>query len=86
MQRFPMLKETQVALSRADVNTGIVLDELNNYAVNDNQTVFTIFEDAIQALNTAKLIIAGNKKVECYIHDKDHKLLYFLNSGNSSRP
>lgn len=79
---FPTLKPGQVTLSRADVNTGIVLDEQNNYMINENRRVFTIFDDEAIALNTAKLIIAKNKMVECYIHQSGNKLLYFLNSEN----
>ena len=81
-ERFPKLKPGQVALSRADVNTGIVLDEQNNYAVNESQQIFTIFDNEAQALHVAKLIITENKSVECYIHEQDDKLLYFLNSEN----
>ena len=79
-ERFPTLKNTEVVLSRADVNTGIVLAEDFKYASNSTYKVFTIFDNASMALEAAEKIVAENPLVECYIYKAFDKLLYFLNS------
>ncbi len=73
-QIFPLLNDSQVALSRADANTGIVLDESFQYAVNINQAVYTIYNGLSEAIEEAKLI-RRNPSIECYIHDRNQILL-----------
>lgn len=75
---FPILKYGQVALSRADSNTGIVLNDQNKYAINSSQNAYITFNSLPEALNAAKLIINENRSVECYIHDDSNNLLSFL--------
>ena len=75
-QPFPQLNDGQVVLSRVDNNTGIILDELFQYAVHLDQSVYTIYNDLSQALEEAKLIVKDNPDIECYIHDRDQILLY----------
>jgi hypothetical protein len=75
-QIFPQLNDGQVALSRTDNDTGIVLDELFQYAVNIDQSVYTIYNDLSEAIEDAKLIRKENPSIECYIHDRNQVLLY----------
>jgi hypothetical protein len=72
---FPILTENQVVLSRADINTGIVLDENLLYATDLSQIVYTIYPDLETAIEAAKLIVTNKPNVECYIHNKDNVLL-----------
>lgn len=81
-EEFPLLQKRQVALLRADVNTGIVLDESYNYATNSFQKVYTVFPDKFVALEAAKKLITERSTVECCIYDDQEKLLWFLNSDN----
>lgn len=75
---FPTLTGNQVVLSRADINTGIVLDENLLYATNLSQIVYTIYPDLETAIEAAKSIVTNKPNVECYIHNKDNVLLSFL--------
>lgn len=76
MEKFPKLEGEQVALLRADVNTGHVLDDTLNLAVNDHQKVFTLFDDVEEALLFAKELISQNNKVECVIYSEGRKVLH----------
>jgi hypothetical protein len=67
-------------LSRADINTGIVLDEQGNYALDSSQKVYTVFDDERTALEVAKKLIVERPTIECYIHKAPNKLLYVLDS------
>lgn len=75
---FSKMIEEQVILSRADVNTGIVLDEGFLYATDPSQTVYTVYPDLKTAISAAESIIKNRPEVECYIHNKDMVLLKFL--------
>jgi hypothetical protein len=81
MQKFPGLKDSQVALVRADINTGTVLDENYKYAIDDNQKVFTLFKDVDQALSFAKLIITERKDIECYIYKIENQPIFMLDAN-----
>jgi hypothetical protein len=72
-------------LSRADVNTGIVLDEHNNYALSHLQKVYRVFNDELTALTEAELLVTENPNIECYIHNASNKLLYLLDSGGTKK-
>lgn len=80
MKDFPELRGQQVVLSRAEASTGIVLDEKFNYATNSQQIIYTIYENIAEGMTAAKLIVKDRTDIECYVHDKDEKLVYFLNS------
>ncbi|KIO76014.1 hypothetical protein TH53_17505 [Pedobacter lusitanus] len=62
MEKFPQLKDRQVALLRADINTGIVLDRNYIYATTSDQEVYTVFDDINSAIRSAKAIIAEKKR------------------------
>ena len=79
-EEFPKIQKGQVTLSRANVDTGIILDELNNYALSPSQKVYTVFGNESDALNAARLLVEANPHIECYIHQASKKLLYFLDS------
>ncbi|WP_199141764.1 hypothetical protein [Pedobacter sp. ASV12] len=81
-EKFPKLKEGQVALLVADRNTGIVLNENFNYATDASQKVYRIFENTDEALKYAKSLIFERNSVECYINESENKLLYFLDIEN----
>jgi hypothetical protein len=78
MEEFPELNKDQVALLRADINTGIILDLAYKYATKDDQKVFTVFENLDDAIEFAKKIILEKKDIECCIYRKENELLYFL--------
>jgi len=80
METFPKLLLHQIALMRADINTGHVLDDTYKIAVNDTQKVYTIFESVETALNYARQILTENKSIEVVIYNMNHELLYYLNS------
>lgn len=82
IESFPELKEGQFALSRADVNTGIVLDESLKFATTPDQKIYTIYGSLSEALNAARLIITNNTNTECYIHKRGNSLVHFINQKN----
>ena len=77
---FPKLKEKQVVVARADYNTGIVLDEYFNYAINPDQKVYTLFDHIDEALIFAKAIVLEKENVECIIHGNNKQVLFLSNS------
>jgi len=82
MERFPELKDGQVALLRADFKTGHVLDESFVEAVENNQEIYTIFDDQDEALQFAKAIISERHDIECVISGKDEELIYYITPQN----
>jgi len=74
-ERFPKLKDNEVALARADVNTGHALDEDFKLAIDEKQKIYTIFDSLEKAINFAKSIIRENKSIECNIFGADEKFL-----------
>ena len=82
MERFPELKEGQVALMRADFKTGNVLDEFFKEAHEADQEIYTIFNDQNQALQFAKTLIAERKDVECVISGGDGEMIYYITPHN----
>lgn len=58
-EKFPDIQNLQIALLQADINTGHVLDENFNLAINSNQRIFSVFED----IDCAKSIISNKKNI-----------------------
>ncbi|WP_078673150.1 hypothetical protein [Chitinophaga eiseniae] len=82
MENFPFLQGGQVALLRARVETGNVLDENHELAIDDRQKVYTIFGDVKTALLAAQNIIKGDKSIECVIYDKERAVLHYITVDN----
>jgi len=78
MQSFPILKDEQVALMRADIFKGRVLDELFLVARDDKQIVYTIINCFDEAIKIANQVIKEHTDVECLIYDRNQKVLSFL--------
>ena len=76
MTKFPELKSTEVALVRADNNTGIVLDVDYKIYINVNQIKYSIFdsiESAITHINENK---KTHKNMEFVIYDNFGNVVY----------
>lgn len=84
MEEFPLLKNKQVALLRADINTGIVLDKNYIYATTPNQEVYAVFDNIDLAIEFAKSIIIEQNDVECGIYGNDPVAFLTLNRYNIS--
>jgi len=84
MEKFPELKEGQVALLRADFKTGQVLDELFKEAIESHQEIYTIFDDKSEALQFEKSIIAKRKDIECVIAGEDGEMIFYITPQNIS--
>lgn len=80
MQKFPELKNNQVALLRTDALTGHVLDEQLNVARNDEQHVYTIVNSYYEALAIAKAVMLKEKNIECVIYGKNEEVLFSLSA------
>ena len=78
MRQFPILKENEVVLVRADYNTGIVLDENFIYATNDNQKVYTIFNTLEDAKEYAKKLLLKNKEFEFVIYNRKKEVIIHI--------
>lgn len=83
MENFPTLQDNQVALLRAEFETGHILDESHNLVIDDFQKAYTIFSDVDAALLAAQRIIKENKNIECIIYDKNKAVLHYLTVGNT---
>ncbi len=79
LEKFPELKGDEVALSRADCNTGIVLDEKFEYPLTPSQKIYTVFNNVDEALKFANEILRVKMHIEIYIHKNDKNLLHFFN-------
>ncbi|PTS93207.1 hypothetical protein DBR11_25800 [Pedobacter sp. HMWF019] len=82
MEKFPLLKNRQVALLRADINTGTVLDKNYIYATTLNQEVYAVFDNIDLAIEFAKSIIMERNDIECGIYGNDPVALLILNRYN----
>jgi hypothetical protein len=82
MEKFPLLKNEQVALLRADINTGIVLDENYIYATRSDQKVYDVFDHIDSAIKFAKRILSERRDVECGIYGNDPVALLVLTQKN----
>jgi hypothetical protein len=78
MEPFPKLEIGQVALMRAENQTGHVLDEQFLLATKDEQKVYTVFNSAEEALINAKSIVFLEKKIEYIVYDRNQKVLYYI--------
>lgn len=78
MQPFPKINDNQVVLLRAEFKSGHVLDETFNLAVNDSQTVFSIFNSLEEGRNAAEKILAERNDIEFTIYGKDKEVLLYI--------
>lgn len=77
MQPFPLLFADQVALLRAEFNTGHVLDENLALQLNNEQRVYSIFNSLDEAIAAANEITKDGK-VECVIYGKDKAMPKYI--------
>ena len=78
MEKFPKIECGQVALMRADKNTGIVMDEKFEHALTDEQKVYTVFDSHDSAIEYAKRISSERKYVEIVIYGQNMEVLTFV--------
>lgn len=82
LEKFPLMEFKEVALVRAEINTGIVLDEACNYAVYPDQKVYTVFENIEKGLKYARQIIEERRNIECILYGIDQRVLHCVNCDN----
>jgi hypothetical protein len=76
MNAFPEIIENQVVLMRADVNTGVILDEdLNIAKADSSQIVYTVLNSYDRAVNLAEAIMKENINVEFVIYGPNQEML-----------
>ncbi|HWZ04084.1 MAG TPA: hypothetical protein VNX40_10785 [Mucilaginibacter sp.] len=80
MQKFPELKNNQVALLRADALTGHVLDEQLKVVRNDEQHVYTVVNSYYEALGIAKAAMLKEMNIEYVIYGKNKEVLFTLSA------
>jgi len=74
---FPLLKEQEVAVLRADKMTGQVLDEnYTLYLKNSNAIAFSIFNNLEEAIDFIKENSQKERNIEFYIFNKEEKIIY----------
>ena len=76
---FPKLSIKQVALIRAECNTGIILDENFRRHISAQQTFYSVFETYENALKYIKSI--SMKDVEFTIYNQNRQILLYHNPG-----
>lgn len=82
LENFPVMDFKEVALIRAEISTGIVLDEACNYAVYPDQKVYTVFENIDKGLKYARQIIEERRNIECVLYGIDQRVLHCVNCDN----
>lgn len=81
MEKFPQLAAGQVAVIRAESETGHILDESLKLVVSENQKVYTVLNDYEEALSLVYSIMEASKgKVECVIYNEQQEVLKYLSS------
>lgn len=76
--KFPEIKEYQAVLVRADLRTGIILDETLKRATTDEQKVYSVFDSKEEAIKAAENIVNKFANVECIVYDHMEKVLRFI--------
>jgi hypothetical protein len=72
---FPQLSENEVALLRAEKNTGIIIDDKFDRHVSENQVYYSVFESynaAIQYINSI-----SRQDIEYVIYGKNEEIILF---------
>ncbi len=82
MLDFPILKDTQVALVRAEIATGHILTEDFKLNLAPSPVPYTIFENIEDAVSYAREISNKRKDVEFAIYDKTKKRIKYLLSSD----
>ncbi|WP_316753456.1 hypothetical protein [Pedobacter gandavensis] len=82
LENFPIMNVKEVALVRAEIATGILLDEACNYAVYPHQKVYTVFENIDKGLKYARQIIEEKRNIECVLYGIDQRVLHCVNCDN----
>jgi len=79
---FPKLKSDELALLRAEVNTGHILDEsFELYNVNSkSQIVYTVFTSKKEAKTAALEILTKRNDIEVVIYDSKQNIIFCDNS------
>jgi hypothetical protein len=80
MKKFPNLNDKQVAVVFADANTGHVLDDEFNLAINENQNVYSVFETLEDALISINQAFNININIEAIVYNQQRNVLYCLNN------
>ena len=75
---FPKVKDGQYVLVRADVNTGIILDEEFEYATSGQQKVYEIFDSLESSIRRAESLFSRTKGVEILVYDANQKPVHVL--------
>jgi len=82
MEKFPYLRNNQVALLKAERGTGHIIDENFQLAVSNLQKVFIVFDNVDIALQAAKGFIISNNEIEIILYGKNKVVLYFITIEN----
>ena len=78
MQKFPKLKNKEIALLIADANTGHILDIELNLKISPSQTVYKIFNSVDEALTDIEIIKKARNHLEFIIYGIDKEVLKAL--------
>ncbi|WP_207513117.1 hypothetical protein [Longitalea luteola] len=73
--RFPQLSEKEVALVRAEKNTGIIVDDKFERHISESQVYYSVFESYEAALQYINSI--SRKDIEFIIYGKNQEVLLF---------
>jgi hypothetical protein len=84
MHQFPILINDQVAVLRAEYNTGHIVDENFNLLINDNQTAYTIFESLETAQFYIKKQLEITNKFEFIIYGKDKAVINYTDRSTEN--
>lgn len=75
IEDFPFLKDGEVALIRARLATGHVVDETFQLAISASQKVFTVYSNVDEALRSANRIVKEHLDIEVVLYGKDKTVL-----------
>jgi len=82
MIAFPNIESYQYYVSFAELNTGIVLNTDGRYYLNDDKSVFHIFDNYDNAKKFVNKLIGERPDWEGYIYDSNKKIVYKLDRFN----
>lgn len=77
IRRFPILTKDQVALVRAEVNTGHLIGESFQLVLNEDQIAYTLIDNLDAAVAAAENLVK-NGMIQCVRYGKDRKVVRYV--------
>lgn len=76
--KFPLLKDNEVALMRADAESGLLLDEDFN-PFDGSKNLYTVFANNDEALKYIQQVVRKQRGTEAIVYSSETVVSYYFN-------